>query len=347
MGAIRRAIMGYKSVLRSMAAEARRQEREAKRKQHEIERQRKNLEKMQDLERSRFEVLEYENYIEVITSVHRECGSSWDWRDVHNRPEPREPQRQSFTDRETRARRAFAEYTPGRADRLMRRVDSRRKELAIAIESAKTQDDDDFSSTLNEYKQKHIEWEALHELSGRILSGNTGAFVDAIKMIDSFSEVGELGSHLRFITEDGQTFEVTVHVNGEDIIPSESKSLLKSGKLSIKKITKTKYYEIYQDHVCSAALRIGRELFALLPAEMAIITATSDLLNTSTGHIEEQPILSVAMPRSTIERLNFDALDPSDSMENFVHNMKFLKTKGFQAIGKISKTDLASETIDN
>ena len=80
---------------------------------------------------------------------------------------------------------------------------------------------------------------------------------------------------------------------------------------------KTKFYELYQDHVCSCVLRVGRELVALLPVEMVLVTAMGRLLNKKTGHIEEQPILSVLMPRKTLDSLNFDLIDPSDSMDNF------------------------------
>ena len=100
---------------------------------------------------------------------------------------------------------------------------------------------------------------------------------------------------------------------------------------------------MYQDYVCGCALRVAREIFALLPSMMVIVTTTSDVLNTSTGHLEVQPVLSVAMPRVTLEGLNFDSLDPSDSLNNFVHNMRFLKTKGFRVVDKITPDDLISE----
>lgn len=75
---------------------------------------------------------------------------------------------------------------------------------------------------------------------------------------------------------------------------------------------------------------------------MTFVTAVSELLNPKTGHIEEQPILSVAIPRSTLDRLNFEMIDPSDSMENFVHNMNFSKTKGFSAVERIRASDFQS-----
>ncbi len=56
--------------------------------------------------------------------------------------------------------------------------------------------------------------------------------------------------------------------------------------------------------------------------------------------MEEQPILSVAIPRNTIDGLNLDTIDPSDSMGNFVQNMDFNKTTGFRVSVKIDRVTL-------
>ena len=134
--------------------------------------------------------------------------------------------------------------------------------------------------------------------------------------------------------------EATLFVKSEEVIPDKSVSLLKSGKISIKPLSKNYFFALYQDYICGGVLRVARELFALLPIEMAIITAVGEILNTKTGHKEEKPILSVVIPRKTIEQLNFDSLDPSDAMDNFVHNMKFLSTKGFQPVEKILPSEI-------
>jgi hypothetical protein len=59
-----------------------------------------------------------------------------------------------------------------------------------------------------------------------------------------------------------------------------------------------------------------------------VVTAEDELLDAATGHVGPQPILSVAISRSTLDRLNFERIDPSDSLANFPHNMDFKKTKG-------------------
>lgn len=128
---------------------------------------------------------------------------------------------------------------------------------------------------------------------------------------------------------------IDLNVYSQNIIPTKSKNLLKSGKLSLKDIPKNQYNEIYQDYVCSAILRVAREIFALLPIDKVIITAEDELLNKSTGHKELLPIVSVLIFKETFETLNLDLIDTSDSMLNFVHNMDFKKTTGFKAIDKI------------
>ena len=47
-------------------------------------------------------------------------------------------------------------------------------------------------------------------------------------------------------------------------------------------------------------------------------------------------ILSVKIMPETIQRLNLDMIDPSDSMRNFVHNMNFKKTSGFNEVDRVS-----------
>ncbi len=92
--------------------------------------------------------------------------------------------------------------------------------------------------------------------------------------------------------------------------------------------------KLYQDHICSASMRIAREVFAYLPIDYARINAVSKIVNTKTGHLEEQPILSVLYLPKTIESLNLDTIDPSDSMQNFVHTMNFNKIRGFSVVEK-------------
>ena len=137
------------------------------------------------------------------------------------------------------------------------------------------------------------------------------------------------------IVHEGGILEAKLAIHGSDVIPTEIKSLLKSGKLSTKAMPVGRFNELHQDYVCSCALRVGRELLAILPDDLVIVTALDNVLNSSTGHMEEQPILSVAFSRSTVDGLNLETIDPSDAMKNFVHNMSFKKGAGFSAVAAL------------
>lgn len=98
---------------------------------------------------------------------------------------------------------------------------------------------------------------------------------------------------------------------------------------------KTTYFDIYQDYVCSCAIRIARDMFAILPFEQVIVNAMDELLDTSTGRVNSVPILSVKFDKEKLNYLNFETIDCSDSMSNFVHNMNFKKTQGFKPVEKV------------
>jgi len=93
-------------------------------------------------------------------------------------------------------------------------------------------------------------------------------------------------------------------------------------------------------------------MFALLPVDTVILTATVDGIDSRTGHAAELPVLSLAAPRSEIERLDFERLDPSDAIGNFQHHgdaMTSRKSDEFVPIIPLSPADIAPpppETMD-
>lgn len=332
--------MSWKGTLRSIQAAQRRAERDAKRRQRELEVQRRKLEKMQELERAEYEVQVFENYLDVLLSIHKECGNDWDWEAIRDSDPPSKPTRSDTAEKAALAE--LENYKPGTMDKLLRRVDSKRENLASAVEEAKLEDEKYYQKAIENYQQELEERESLTKLANRILKDEAEAHLEAITELDPFSEINQLGSSMEFQFH-GDLIEAILHVNSEDVIPLESKSLLKSGKLSVKKLPKSRSYELYQDYVCGAVLRVARELFALLPIEMVLVTAVGTLLNTQTGHMEEQPVLSIMIPRKTLSILNFELIDPSVSMDNFVHRMSFKKTKGFEGVTRISPDEWQSE----
>ncbi len=130
------------------------------------------------------------------------------------------------------------------------------------------------------YEELQIDVEEARQLAKRILTGDTSAYLEAIEETDPFSDISALGSSLSFNVADQSTIEVTLHVNDEAAMPSEVKSLLQRGKLSVRKMPKGAFNELYQDYICSCALRVARETLALLPIQMVIVNALGTFLTT-------------------------------------------------------------------
>jgi hypothetical protein len=87
---------------------------------------------------------------------------------------------------------------------------------------------------------------------------------------------------------------------------------------------------------------LGAEIEAL-PVGSVLVHVVGDLLNTSTGNIDSEAILSVLLVRKTMTKLKFATLDASDSMNNFVHRMSYHKTKGFLAVTPIDPSEIAMD----
>ena len=124
--------MGWKGTLRSMEAAARRAERESRRQYNELLRQQKQLQNMMERQRAAFEVQLYENRIELLRSIHKDCGPSWDWSTIYSSSPPAPPTR-SHT-RGNRAQLMLDGFEPAFWDKLFRRVESKRQALRLAVE---------------------------------------------------------------------------------------------------------------------------------------------------------------------------------------------------------------------
>ncbi|WP_247258187.1 hypothetical protein [Pseudomonas moorei] len=332
--------MGWKGTLRSMQAASRKADRNARRRQRELQVRQKEYAKMEALEQAAYEVEVYENQIDLLLSVHKECGEEIDWQSFIERAEPVKP---SFAGtREAHAKSREQTYAPGFFARLFKLETRQRKNLAIAIEAGRLQDGKEHETAVAKWRVEHDSWQQEFTIAKGVLNGAGSAKLEAIKLVDPFTDISHLGTSIKFTIGDTGLVEANLSVHGVRVIPAEVKSLLQSGKLSTKKMPAGKYNELLQDYVCSCVLRVGRELLSMLPDDLVIVTAVDDVLNSATGHIEELPILSVAVSRRTLESLNMDSIDPSDSMKNFVHNASFKKTTGFQPVKALDARQFAT-----
>jgi len=320
----RQIVNAYTKAVRQAEKERKRQAREAARvyKQHQ-----KELELLEA--REAFET--YNDYVNAIISVHHLAGQKIDWNQITNEPMPIKPLFDN--DKSKSAKKILDQFKPSLLDKIFGYRNKVNK-LEKSIMLAERKEQSDYEERVKVFENDLDEWNLLQRISEGIAKREPESYLDAIKFFKPFTDLSEIGNHLEFEVFPNY-LEGFLHVNEKSIVPEYTVNLTSTGKLSKRSMTKTQFNELYQDHVCSAALRVATETFSILPVEYVAVHTVSNLLNTKTGHLEEQAILSVAFTRKTLDSLNLTQIDPSDSMSNFVHEMSFSKTKGFKAISKV------------
>ena len=153
--------------------------------------------------------------------------------------------------------------------------------------------------------------------------------------MNPLNDLVEYGSDFEFGTDNADEMHVEFTVN-MGIVPTYSVNLpQRQGRSPGKELTKTAYYELVKDYVSSCTIRIARGYFALCLLKGFMCMLSGKRVDTRTGHLNEETILSVLFDRDTLENLNFDLIDPSDALTNFRHNMSFAKTTGFKPVERL------------
>lgn len=322
----------FRGAMRSYAAAARRAEREQQRRALEAAKRYKELEKLQAIKDATQAVKDWQNYVDTLKSVHKSSSDIIDWHDVKAEPQPAQPVRKN--ENESFAEFRLKTYRPSFIDKIFGKTKRKIFQLETAVSYAKSQDEKKFADEVEQFNKDMQDWKTLQDIADGVHKLNPESYIDALKFFNPFSDIGELGSKIVFSCDDTMV-DIDLHINGKDVIPNYELNQTSTGKLSRKDMPKTRFFELYQDYVCSCILRIARETFAHLPIDKARINAVSDMLNPSTGHMEDSIILSVIVSNNTLNKLNLDSIDPSDSMSNFVHNMRFKKATGFEIVSKV------------
>jgi hypothetical protein len=285
--------------------------------------------------RSDFHGLElYENQIELLTSLHREPVYPWDWSEVAVAPDP--PLASDASRHAAQAIGRQTAYDPGLFARLFGKAQKTRRMLAAELEAARQLDAEEQAAEV-----ERLAW--LRPVAAGILDGVPEACATALEHLPRLDEVRELASALDIRIVRPWCVEACFTALGDDVVPHEVKTLTKAGNVSTKQMGVTQHWAIYQDYLCSAAIRIAREVFAVLPAPVCLVHVAIPLLDTRVGHVADTIVISAAFEQATLESLNVEAIDPSDAMTLFEQRTEFLKTKGFRPVEPLTPDDFDAE----
>lgn len=296
--------------MRAAEAFQRRMERDAIKRQRDLEKAAKECAKLDAVEQARLEVAEFENRIDVLLSVHKDCSEPTDWLAAAIELPPVSPTKASHY--ELRARQSAAVQPPENGDGAEER-----------IETGRLQDERAHDAAIGLHREELVAWRNRVTLARRVRAGEAAAYAEAVNELSPLREISHLGSSTDFVVHTPRLLECVLLLSSSKTIPQETKTLTASNKVSTKAMPVARFHEIYQDYLCSCILRVARELLALLPIETILITARTVILDSRTGNTGEHPVLSVAIPRTGLSGLNFDRLDASDTIEAFAHRGDF------------------------
>ena len=322
--------MGWRGTLRSMSAAAHAAERDA-------ERRRKQHAKARMTEAAGQAVEEWEEIIHDLVSIHTHRAAAIDWQRIADRPAPQAPSPSDANERAAQSRLDL--FKPGIFDFLAGGSERRRERLAAAVEAARARDEETFRAAEEKYRTDNAEWATDTDLARRLLSGEAEAIRNVITEIQSLSSEGLIGTAINFHISDGSIHAVAL-THTDEVVPKVRRKQLQSGRLSESKMPAGEFNELYQDYVCSAALRVGGDLLSILPLDEVYVTCAPLLLDSVTGHQRHTPVLSVRIVRDTFDRLDLSRIDPSDAIiGNFSYEMNFKRAKGFAPIRPLKPID--------
>ncbi len=332
--------MGWNENLKILMDTQRRTVRDPLKRYLDLEKRRVHTHAMTELERNQFMTEEYETYLDVITSIHQDCYSNWDWNSIMMTTAPEKPVRSDTYQIE--ALRMLERYKPTFRERVFGKAGSKRYEIARAVDQGMQKDEEHYLTALEKYEQDYREWERSDELARiarGVLTRDPEIMAEVIVVVEPFAELTGYGSRIEVEDINKNFVEINFLVNLHDVIPAVSKRLLKSGSLSERKLYKTEFLRLSKSYVCGSALRIARELFAVLPIRNVVINASDRLPEQDRDDGDAVTILSVEIPREVLGRIKFNSIDPYDTITDFIHNMKFTKSRGFTPVEKLERDD--------
>lgn len=126
----------------------------------------------------------------------------------------------------------------------------------------------------------------------------------------------------------------------EDVAITDSKKVLKSGKVSEKEKSQKVINQEYASGVLGIAFNLASHTFNVSPSiTEVVISGYTQRVNKKTGNIEDDYIYSVTFTRSAFTALNLKDIDPIEAITTFQLKMELSKAFEFKKIEPISLKD--------
>jgi hypothetical protein len=316
----------YRQVGRGIACTMRAMDREAKRSARQRIAYEKAAQRQALLRASSNAAAEYDRMIGALTGSHRITFQRRDWLTTATAPEL--PPAERTDEHERTAQDRADAYEPGWFVRTFGMEGRRRAALENEIQRARRQDDAEFQARRSSVSVRNAEIDSAR----RVVAKDHAAIAEAL---DRHSALGNLPFAVEDIdilfTDDDRVIAMVDGLDLEDM-PTQSVSLLQSGKASIKAIPKSKILELHRDNVCSAALRVALEFLQVLSLETVEVVMLTDLLDPATGHIDADPVLYLRVAAQALAPLNLGRTEAHALVERLGGHLDWSRRDGFRRL---------------
>ena len=172
-----------------------------------------------------------------------------------------------------------------------------------------------------------------------VVALRSDALIEAVRQHANLNEAAI--EAVNILAVNGRVVVVVDGLEAEDM-PTESVSLLKSGKASYKQLTARKVLELHRDNICSSAVRVAAEFLAVLPIGAVGVVLQTDLLDPATGHIEPQPVLYARITAQALKVVNLKMAEAAPLAERLGAHFSWHSKEGLRPID-LSPLDLPNE----
>src|SRR5262245_43126571 len=183
--------MSWRQFARRIEAESRRHqreaEREARRRHRELQAHQRAATIASAREQAEHEVGEFENYLDLLVSVHKDCSDTWDWQALLKAAPPPIPVREDSN--ESVAVTALHGFTPGLFARLFGGAKKQRAALEHAVARGRALDEASHEEAMRQHAVSLSRSIREKDLASRILAGDAAAYAEALEYAAAFEEL--------------------------------------------------------------------------------------------------------------------------------------------------------------
>lgn len=299
-------------------------EREASRAQRQRLLQEKARAKQALLDASAEAADAHARMIELLTGAHRVKFVRKDWSAVASATPPSAPPERS-SHHEWTAKAALTQYTPGWFARTFGIAGRKRVRLEAEIEAARARDT----------KAHMVACEDVARRRGEIVFAKSLFAADMnviVAAINGHADLNDAPVDGVSILKIGSRLVALVDALELEDMPTQSVSLLQSGRASVKQLSKTRLLEIYRDNICSSAIRVAAEVLKAVPIDAIEVVMQPDLLDRGSGHITPQPVLYARITAQALSSVNLLSADATPLAERLGAHFDWSRRDGFRPI---------------